>query len=143
MVVREILPPALDARASTNERAKSNVQRTGRLRGISRGATVRQSQCCWHKRNQCCWRKRRGRTTIAASNAQDREDHEWPPFNPSRNLHYSLRSAKICILGPLAGDACRAAPCRTPMAPIDSCNTSCAARMTNAGLRLVNRQNNA
>jgi hypothetical protein len=45
--------------------------------------------------------------------------------------------------GPLAGDACRAAPVRTPMATIDSCNTNCTARMTNAGLRLVNRQNNA
>ena len=45
--------------------------------------------------------------------------------------------------GPLAGDACRAAPCRTPVAPIDSCNTNCTARMTNAGLRLVNRQYNA
>ena len=33
----------------------------------------------------------------------------------------------------------RAAACGTPMAPIDSCNTNCTARMTNAGLRLVNR----
>jgi hypothetical protein len=45
--------------------------------------------------------------------------------------------------GPLAGDACRAAWVRTPMTPIGSCNTNCTARMTNAGLCLVNRQQNA
>ena len=43
------------------------------------------------------------------------------------------------LSAPLAGDACRGAPRRTPMAPIDSCNTNCAARMTNTGLRFVNR----
>ena len=45
--------------------------------------------------------------------------------------------------GPLAGDACRAAPVFTPIAPIDPCNANCTARITNTGLRLVDRQNNA
>ena len=32
-------------------------------------------------------------------------------------------------------------PFMTSMTAIDSCNTNCSARMTNAGLRLVNGQN--
>ena len=34
-------------------------------------------------------------------------------------------------------------PFMTSMTAIDSCNTNCTARLTNAGLRLINSQHNA